>query len=217
MKKAAWNMVLLGPPGAGKGTHAKILSKLYRIPHVSTGDLLRSEIQKDTPLGKRAKLFIDSGKLVPDEVVVDIVGERLRQPDAEGGFILDGFPRTVEQARALDQMLAERNTPLNLVLQFDTSEEVIVDRLSGRRACSRCGANYHVRNIPPKWEGICDVCGSPLIQRKDDAPDTVRRRLKVYQEQTAPLIAFYQRRKLLRTVNGNLEIKPLQKELLKYM
>lgn len=217
MKKAAWNMVLLGPPGAGKGTHAKILSERYQIPHISTGDLLRGQIQKGTPLGKRAKSFIDSGKLVPDEVVIDMVGERLSQPDACGGFILDGFPRTVEQAKALDQMLAERNTPLNLVLEFDTSEKVIVDRLSGRRACSQCNANYHVRNIPPKREGICDMCGSSLIQRKDDVPDTIRKRLKVYEDQTAPLIQFYKQRKLLQAVNGDLEVEPLQKELLECM
>jgi len=217
MKKAAWNMVLLGPPGAGKGTHAKILSERYQIPHISTGDLLRGQIQNGTPLGKRAKSFIDSGKLVPDEVVIDMVGERLSQPDACGGFILDGFPRTVEQAKALDQMLAERNTPLNLVLEFDTSEKVIVDRLSGRRACSQCNANYHVRNIPPKREGICDMCGSSLIQRKDDVPDTIRKRLKVYEDQTAPLIQFYKQRKLLQAVNGDLEVEPLQKELLECM
>jgi adenylate kinase len=214
MKKAAWNMVLLGPPGAGKGTHAKILSELYQIPHISTGDLLRGQIKKSTPLGTRAKSFIDSGKLVPDEVVIDMVGDRLTQPDARNGFILDGFPRTVEQAKALDQMLAERNTPLNLVLEFDTSEKVIVGRLSGRRACSQCGANYHIRNIPPKREGICDTCGNSLIQRKDDVPDTIRERLKVYEKQTAPLIQFYKQRKLLRAVNGDLEIEPLQKELL---
>ena len=213
MKKAAWNMVLLGPPGAGKGTHAKILGELYQIPHISTGDLLRAQIQKGSELGKRAKSFIDNGKLVPDEVVIDMVGERLNQPDAQNGFILDGFPRTVEQAKALNQMLAERNAPLNLVLQFDTSEKVIIDRLSGRRACSKCNANYHIRNILPKKEGICDVCGSALIQRKDDVPETIRQRLKVYEDQTAPLIEFYTQRKLLRAVNGDLEIEPLQKEL----
>ena len=207
-------MVLLGPPGAGKGTHAKILGERYQIPHISTGDLLRSQIQQNTALGKRAKSFIDSGKLVPDEVVIDMVRERLEQTDAAGGFILDGFPRTVEQAKALDQMLETRKTPLNLVLEFRTSEKVIVDRLSGRRACTHCGATYHIRNIPPKREGICDACGKPLIQRKDDTPDTILKRLGVYEEQTAPLIEFYKKRKLLQVVNGDLEIAPLQKELL---
>ena len=217
MRTLAWRMVLLGPPGAGKGTHAKILSERYRIPHISTGDLLRDEIERATPLGKRAQSFIDSGKLVPDDVVIDMMGERLQHSDARNGFILDGFPRTVEQAKALDRMLRERRTPLNLVLQFNTSEKVIVDRLSGRRVCTNCGANYHVRNIPPKREGICDVCAKPLVQRKDDDPNTIRKRLKVYEEQTAPLIEFYKQFKLLQIVNGDLEIEPLQKELLECM
>ena len=217
MRTLAWRMVLLGPPGAGKGTHAKILSERYRIPHISTGDLLRDEIERATPLGKRAQSFIDSGKLVPDDVVIDMMGERLEQTDAQNGFILDGFPRTVEQAKALDRMLRERRTPLNLVLQFNTSEKVIVDRLSGRRVCTNCGANYHVRNIPPKREGICDVCAKPLVQRKDDDPNTIRKRLKVYEEQTAPLIEFYKQLKVLQVVNGDLEIEPLQKELLECM
>ena len=217
MRTLAWRMVLLGPPGAGKGTHAKILSERYRIPHISTGDLLRDEIERATPLGKRAQSFIDSGKLVPDDVVIDMMGERLQHSDARNGFILDGFPRTVEQAKALDLMLRERRTPLNLVLQFNTSEKVIVDRLSGRRVCTNCGANYHVRNIPPKREGICDVCAKPLVQRKDDDPNTIRKRLKVYEEQTAPLVEFYKQLKVLQVVNGDLEIEPLQKELLECM
>ena len=217
MRTLAWRMVLLGPPGAGKGTHAKILSERYRIPHISTGDLLRDEIERATPLGKRAQSFIDSGKLVPDDVVIDMMGERLQHSDAQNGFILDGFPRTVEQAKALDRMLRERRTPLNLVLQFNTSEKVIVDRLSGRRVCTNCGANYHVRNIPPKREGICDVCAKPLVQRKDDDQNTIRKRLKVYEEQTALLIEFYKQLKVLQVVNGDLEIEPLQKELLECM
>ena len=209
----AWRIVLLGPPGAGKGTHAKILSERYEIPHISTGDLLRSQIQEGTSLGKRAKSFIDSGKLVPDDLVVDMVKDRLSKPDAAKGFILDGFPRTVEQAKALDEMLAKCKTPLTLVLEFNTSEKVIIDRLSGRRTCSNCNVNYHIRNIPPKREGVCDVCGKPLVQRKDDQPETIQKRLKVYREQTAPLIEFYEKRKVLRAVNGNLEVEPLQEEL----
>ena len=206
-------IVLLGPPGAGKGTHAKILSERYEIPHISTGDLLRSQIQEGTSLGQQAKSFIDSGKLVPDDLVVEMVKNRLGNPDVTKGFILDGFPRTVEQAKALNEMLAERKMPLNLVLEFDTSERVIIDRLSGRRTCTNCNANYHIRNIPPKREGICDVCNKPLTQRKDDQPETIRKRLKVYQDQTAPLIEFYKRQKLLRAVNGDLEVEPLQEEL----
>lgn len=209
--------VLLGPPGAGKGTHAKILSERYQVPHVSTGDLLRSQIQKGSPLGKRAKSFIDNGKLVPDELVVEMVRNRLAETDADRGFILDGFPRTVEQAKALDEILEKHKLELNLVLEFNTSERVIVDRLSGRRACLKCGANYHIRNIPPRRNGICDVCGGPLTQRKDDEPETVRRRLRVYEEQTAPLVEFYKKRKLLRTVNGDLEIEPLQEELIPHL
>ena len=209
----ALQIVLFGPPGAGKGTHAKILSERYGISHISTGDLLRSQIQEGTPLGKRAKSFIDSGKLVPDELVVEMVKNQLQNSDVRKGFILDGFPRTVEQAKALEDMLLKNETPINLALQFDTSEEVIVDRLSGRRTCSNCSANYHIRNIPPRREGICDLCGNPLTQRKDDQPDTVRKRLKVYQDQTAPLIEFYEERQVLRAVNGDLEIEPLQEVL----
>ena len=209
----ALRIVLLGPPGAGKGTHAKILSERYYVPHISTGDILRSQIQKKTPLGKRAKSFIDSGKLVPDELVVEMIQERLKNEDVRNGFILDGFPRTVEQAKALNEILQKAKIPLHFVLQFDTSEDVIVDRLSGRRTCSNCGANYHIRNVPPRKEGICDLCGNPLVQRKDDESETVRKRLKVYEEQTAPLIDFYDQRKLLHRVNGDLEIKPLQAEL----
>ncbi|MBI4394630.1 MAG: adenylate kinase [Candidatus Omnitrophica bacterium] len=206
-------IILLGPPGAGKGTHAKILSERYELAHISTGDILRSQIQEGTPLGKKAKSFIDSGKLVPDELVVEMMRERLEDRDVKKGFILDGFPRTVEQAKALECMLVDKQMPVNLVLEFQTSEKVIVDRLSGRRVCSNCGANFHIRNIPPKREGICDVCGKALIQRKDDDPETVRKRLKVYQDQTAPLIEFYKQRKVLRVVNGDLEIEPLQQEL----
>ncbi|MBI3999850.1 MAG: adenylate kinase [Candidatus Omnitrophica bacterium] len=206
-------IVLLGPPGAGKGTHAKILSERYELPHISTGDILRSQIKEGTPLGKKAKSFIDSGKLVPDELVVEMVREQLGSSDVNKGFILDGFPRTVEQAKALEKVLTEKKMPINLVLEFTTSEKVIVDRLSGRRACSSCGVNYHIRNIPPKQEGICDICSKALVQRKDDEPETVRKRLKVYQDQTAPLVKFYKERKVLRAVSGDLEIEPLQEEL----
>lgn len=209
----ALRIVLLGPPGAGKGTHAKILSERYKIPHISTGDILRSQIQAGTPLGKKAKSFIDHGTLVPDDLVIEMVGRRLEEPDVKNGFILDGFPRTVEQAKALCDMLEAHQMPLSFVLEFETSEEVIIYRLSGRRACPNCGANYHVQNIPSKREGICDKCGTPLIQRKDDKPETIRERLRVYHEQTKPLIEFYEDKKLLRVVNGNLEIEPLQKEL----
>jgi adenylate kinase len=213
----AWRIVLLGPPGGGKGTHAKILSERHRIPHISTGDLLRSQIREKTPLGIRAKSFLDNGKLVPDTLVIEMMRDRLKQADTRGGFILDGFPRTVEQAEALEELLGKDESPINLVLEFDTSEEVIVGRLSGRRACPKCGANYHVRNIPPKRVGICDVCGSPLVQRPDDEPGTVRKRLKVYEEQTSPLTDFYKSKGLLQAIDGDLDVEPLQEELAKLM
>ena len=209
----ALRIVLLGPPGAGKGTHAKILSERYGIPHISTGDILRSHIQKATPLGKKAKSFIDNGRLVPDELVIEMMEHRLQESDVKKGFILDGFPRTVEQAKALDVILEKLKMPLSFVLEFDTSEEVIVFRLSGRRACPNCGMNYHIQNITPKIEGICDKCETPLIQRKDDKQETIKERLRVYHGQTEPLIQFYKDRKLIRVVNGNLEIGPLQNEL----
>lgn len=213
----ALRTILLGPPGAGKGTHAKILSELHQVPHISTGDLLRSQIQEGSPLGKRAKTFIDKGQLVPDELVVEMVRARLESSDARNGFILDGFPRTVEQAKALDEMLTGRQIGINLVLEFNTSERVIVERLSGRRTCTKCGANYHIRNIPPAHDGICDACGHALAQRKDDKPETIRKRLNVYRDETTPLIQFYEKRGLLRVVNGDLEIEPLQEELVPHL
>ena len=192
-----------------------MLSERYAIPHISTGDLLRARIHDQTALGQRVKSFVDQGKLVPDELVIAMVLERLQAPDAQNGFILDGFPRTVEQAEALGRSLKDLGSELDLVLDFDTSEEVIVDRLSGRRVCSKCGTNFHVRNIPPKREGVCDQCGSSLIQREDDGEETVRKRLLVYREQTVPLIQFYRDQGLLRVVDGNLGIDLLQVSLAK--
>lgn len=209
--------MFLGPPGGGKGTHAKRLSKRYEIPHISTGDILRECVQEGSPLGKRIKSFIENGKLVPDELIIEMVDERLRKPDVQKGFILDGFPRTIEQAKALDQILEKRKLPLNLVIDFNTSEEVIIRRLSGRRICTKCGANYHVKNIPPSREGICDTCGSTLTQRKDDEENTVRTRLKIYHAETIPLEQFYKDHQLLATVNGGLEIEPLEKDLWRLM
>ena len=213
----ALRIVLLGPPGAGKGTHAKVLSERYNIPHISTGDILRAQIKSETPLGKRAKSFIDSGKLVPDDLVIEMVAHRLEEQDVQNGFILDGFPRTVEQAKALGAMLELRKIPLSYVLEFHTSEEIIIFRLSGRWACPKCGTNYHTKNIVPKKEGICDKCGTLLIQRKDDKLETIKERLHVYHEQTAPLIQFYEKQNMLRVVDGNLEVEPLQQELAKVM
>jgi adenylate kinase len=213
----ATRIVLLGPPGAGKGTHAKFISECYQIPHISTGDILRSRLQDGSELGKKAKSYMESGQLVPDLLVIAMMDERLQNPDAKKGFLLDGFPRTVEQAQSLDNILGARKVGIELVINFDVSEEVVVARLSGRRSCPKCGAVYHVINIPPKKEGFCDRCDTELMQRKDDQESTVRKRLQVYQEQTAPLIQFYESKGLLRTVDGSQKIEILQKILANVM
>lgn len=206
-------IVLIGSPGAGKGTHAKILSKKFHAVHLATGDLLRIRTKDGSELGKRAKEIMDQGQLVPDEIVIAMIRERLSEPDAKNGFILDGFPRTVHQAEALENMLKALSLKLDAVLDFEISEKVVLDRLSGRRLCPKCNANYHARNIPPKKEGICDVCGTQLVQRKDDEPNTVLERLRVYKKQTAPLIDYYEKRNLRKAIDGDLEVEPLQKEL----
>ena len=207
------NLVLMGPPGAGKGTHAKILSERFKLAHIATGDLLRARVQDGSELGRRAKTIMEQGQLVPDDIVIQMIEERLREPDAKKGFILDGFPRTVGQARALDEMLKKAGFKLDAALDFEVSERVVLDRLSGRRICPKCNANYHVRNIPPKKQGICDHCGTVLVQRKDDESATVLERLKVYQERTAPLIDYYEQRGLRKAVDGDLGVPELQKEL----
>lgn len=203
------NLVLLGPPGAGKGTQAKVLSQDLNIPHISTGDMLRSAALKESPLGNKAKGYMTSGRLVPDEMVMDIVKERLIDPDVAGGFILDGFPRTIEQAKMLDRTLAKIKIKLDIVLYFKTSLEMSISRLSGRRVCKACGANFHVTNIPPKKDGICDYCGVELYQRRDDSEETVRRRWSVYTEETAPLVDYYKKTDLLEEVSGDLDVDKL--------
>lgn len=203
------NLVLLGPPGAGKGTQAKVLSQDLNIPHISTGDMLRSAALKKSPLGNKAKGYMTSGRLVPDEMVMDIVKERLIDPDVAGGFILDGFPRTIEQAKMLDRTLAKIKIKLDIVLYFKTSLEMSISRLSGRRVCKACGANFHVTNIPPKKDGICDYCGVELYQRRDDSEETVRRRWSVYTEETAPLVDYYKKTDLLEEVSGDLDVDKL--------
>lgn len=194
------NLMLLGPPGAGKGTQAKLLVERYRIPHISTGDIFRAAIKEGTPLGTRAKSFLDRGLLVPDEIVIGIVSERLAEPDCRNGFLLDGFPRTVPQADALDRYLAERKRPLTAVLVLEVGTELLLRRLSGRRVCRACGTPFHVETKRPRVEGQCDRCGGELYQRDDDKLETVAERLRVYAEQTAPLIDYYERRGLLRRV-----------------
>jgi len=199
-------LVLLGPPGAGKGTQAKVLSKGYKIPHISTGDMLREAVKAKTPVGIKAKEFMNRGGLVPDEVVIEIVAERVAKPDCKKGFILDGFPRTGAQARALDSTLTKLNCPIDLVLYFKTSIETIVQRLSGRRVCRNCAATYHIKNIPPKVSGKCDLCGGELYQRDDDKEETVRNRIKVYEDTVPEIINYYEAKGILRTVSGDMDV-----------
>ncbi|MBE6069450.1 MAG: adenylate kinase [Clostridium lundense] len=201
------NIILLGPPGAGKGTQAKLISEKYSIPHISTGDIFRKNISEKTPLGVKAKGYMDKGQLVPDELTIDLVKDRLQQDDCKNGFLLDGFPRTVAQAEALDEFLHEDNQSINSSLLIDVPQEYILERMTGRRVCNSCGASYHVKFNPSKVEGKCDVCGSELIQRKDDSEETVRERLDVYSKQTQPLIQYYSDKAVLSTIDGTREIK----------
>ena len=199
-------LVLLGPPGAGKGTQAKVLSKEYNIPHISTGDILREAVKTKTPIGLKAKVYMDKGELVPDDVVIEMVAQRVAKPDCENGFMLDGFPRTAAQAKALDATLAELKRPVDLVLYFKTSVETIIQRLSGRRVCRICGENYHVKNIPPKVAGKCDKDGGELYQRADDKEDTILNRIKVYDKTVPEIISYYEGKGMLRTVSGDFDV-----------
>ena len=183
--------VLLGPPGAGKGTQAVRLVEKYEIPHISTGDIFRKNIKEGTELGKKAQEYMNAGALVPDELVVDLVKDRLQQDDCKNGFLLDGFPRTIFQAEKLDEFLSESNLKMDIVINLKVEKEALIKRLTGRRVCKDCGASYHIVNIPPKKEGVCDICGGELIQRKDDNIETVENRINVYEEQTASLIGYY--------------------------
>ncbi len=195
-------IVLLGPPGAGKGTQAKSISNRYSIPHISTGDIFRKNISEETPLGIEAKKYIDNGQLVPDEVTIDMVKDRLTWEDCREGYLLDGFPRTVAQANALQEFLASRNEKLDTALLIEVPMNFILERMTGRRVCPSCGASYHVKFNPPTIDGVCDVCGSDIVQRKDDTEETVSERLDVYERQTQPLIDFYKEIDLLSTVDG---------------
>ncbi len=197
------NIILLGPPGAGKGTQAVRLSEIYSIPHISTGDIFRENLKQGTELGLKAKEYMDKGLLVPDQVVIDIVADRLSRRDCDGGFILDGFPRTITQADALGDMLATRGMNVDYVLNISVPDEVLVRRISGRRTCSRCDRNYHVEFDPPAKEGQCDSCGGELYQRDDDREDAVRRRLEEYREKTEPLIQYYRGKGLLVDIDGD--------------
>ena len=199
-------LILLGPPMSGKGTQAALLSTLLQVPHISSGDLFRDNIKGQTDLGKAAKVFIDRGDLVPDEITIGMVAQRLDQPDCAGGAILDGFPRTIPQAEELDRILGGLGSSLTAVLSVQVPEVVLVGRATGRRICRTCGKSYHLAFNPPKQEGICDLDGGELYQRPDDLPETVRQRLAVYHQQTSPLIAFYRDRGLLKEIDGDKSI-----------
>lgn len=193
---------MLGAPGAGKGTQAKQIADKYGIPHISTGDIFRANIKDGTELGKKAKTYMDQGLLVPDELVCELVVDRIQQEDCKNGFVLDGFPRTIPQAEALTDALQKIGSSMDFALNIDVPDENIIDRMSGRRACLNCGATYHIVNIPTKVEGVCDRCGSPVVLRDDDKPETVKKRLEVYHTQTQPLIDYYEKQGILKTVDG---------------
>ena len=200
-------IVMLGAPGAGKGTQADRIAAKYEIPHISTGDIFRSNIKAGTELGKKAKSFIDQGLLVPDEVTIGMLLDRIAQDDCKKGYILDGFPRTIPQADSLTAALKEQGTAIDFALNVDVPDEAIVNRMSGRRACLKCGATYHIVYAAPKKEGICDSCGEQLVIRDDDKPETVSKRLEVYHDQTQPLIDFYDKHGVLHTIDGTQDME----------
>ncbi|MEW6008911.1 MAG: adenylate kinase [Candidatus Omnitrophota bacterium] len=210
-------LILLGPPGAGKGTQAALLSRKFDIPHISTGDLLRQAVKEETALGKEAKTYIDKGELVPDNLVTSLVGEKLENINIEKGFILDGFPRNIAQAQEIDKFLKSRNKIIDWVIYLKTKESTIIQRLSGRRVCKNCAKIFHIKNVPPKKEGICDYCGGALIQREDDMPSTIKNRIKIYQEQTKDLIDYYEEKAKLKEFSGDLDAGSLLALLQKFL
>jgi adenylate kinase len=195
-------VAFLGPPGAGKGTQARDLAREWSVPHIATGDMLREAVAAGTALGREAKGYMDKGALVPDDVIISMIAERLRQPDARNGFLLDGFPRTIAQAEGLERLLKDLGHPLDRVIYFDVAEPELVRRLTGRRVCRACGHSIHVVSNPPRREGVCDACGGELYQRVDDSESTVRNRLAVYARQTAPLLDWYSGKDLLASIKG---------------
>jgi adenylate kinase len=201
------NIVLMGPPGAGKGTQAKLLEKTYGIPQISTGDILRQAVKDETPLGQKARVYLNNGDLVPDEIMIGIIKERLQAPDCRNGCLLDGFPRTIWQAIALDEILKQRDAQLDAVINISVQEEELIKRLSGRRVCQICGETFHMIFNPPQHNPICDKCGGTLYQREDDQEETVRRRLAIYQSRTKPLLDYYWEKDLLITVDGGYAIE----------
>lgn len=206
-------IIMLGAPGAGKGTQAAKISEKYGIPHISTGDIFRENIKNGTELGKKAKGYMDAGELVPDELTCDLVVDRIHQDDAKKGYILDGFPRTIPQAEALTAALAKSGEKVDYALEINLADEAIINRMGGRRVCKKCGATYHIVNIPPKKEGVCDNCGGELMLREDDAPETVKKRLDVYHAQTAPLIEYYKNEGVLHVIDGSTGLEPGFKEI----
>lgn len=200
-------IIMLGAPGAGKGTQAKMIADKYQVPHISTGDIFRANIKNGTELGKEAKKYMDQGLLVPDELTVKILLDRVANPDCANGYVLDGFPRTIPQAEVLDNALVELGDKIDYAINVDVPDENIIKRMGGRRACLSCGATYHMEHVPPKKEGVCDVCGQELVLRDDDKPETVKNRLDVYHKQTQPLIDFYSNKGVLKTVDGTVDMK----------
>ena len=208
-------LLIMGAPGAGKGTQAVFIKNAYNIPHISTGDMFRNAIKNATPLGVMAKSYIDKGLLVPDSVTIGLVKERLSEADCAKGFILDGFPRNLFQAEELDKILAELGVKLDACLNIDVDQKVLTDRIVGRRVCPKCGASFHIENLKPKVEGICDYCGAQLIQRKDDTLETVTPRLEVYNTSTAPLLDYYKKQGILKCVDGEGEVEQIFANILK--
>lgn len=206
-------IIMLGAPGAGKGTQAKMIAEKYGIPHISTGDIFRANIKNATELGMEAKKYMDEGKLVPDELTVKILLDRVAQDDCKNGYVLDGFPRTIPQAEVLTAALEKMNDAVDFAIDVNVPDENIVNRMSGRRACLTCGATYHIVHIPPKQEGICDKCGSALVLRDDDKPETVLNRLKVYHDQTQPLIDYYTEKGILKTVDGTKDMQEVFEQI----
>ncbi|MBA4701007.1 MAG: adenylate kinase [Ruminococcus sp.] len=210
-------IIMLGAPGAGKGTQAKKIAARYEVPHISTGDIFRANIKNGTELGQKAKTYMDQGLLVPDELVVDLVVDRVNQEDCASGYVLDGFPRTIPQAEALDKALAELGQKIDYAINVEVPDENIIRRMSGRRACVDCGATYHMEYAPAKVDGTCDNCGGSLILRDDDKPETVEKRLGVYHEQTQPLIKYYTSAGVLREVDGTIDIEDVFSEIVKIL
>lgn len=208
------NIILMGLPGAGKGTQASEIVKKYPIPHISTGDMFRKAIREETELGKKAKSFMDRGELVPDEVTVGIVKERLSEDDAKKGFLLDGFPRTIDQAEALNDIMSDLNREIEAVINIEVPEEELMNRLTGRRICEKCGTTYHLVFNPPKVEGVCDLDGGKLYQREDDNPETVSNRLKVNIKQSKPILEYYDQKGVLKNIDGSKDISDVTKDVI---